>query len=66
MHSHFANYIETVSESEIGKILIRKEEYEHFFKYYSLKRYQFYIEWINKFGFEKATLKLKEYMGYNL
>lgn len=66
VHSYFAPYIETASKSEISKILSKKEEYKRFFKYYSLKRYQFYIGWINEFGFETATLKLKEHMEYVL
>lgn len=64
VHSYFAPYIEIASQIEINKILSKKEEYEHFFEYYSLKRYQFYIGWINEFGFETATLKLKAYMEY--
>lgn len=63
VHFHFMNYIEMASEEETEKILKEKEKYEHFFKYYSSKRYQFYINWVNEMGIEAATWKLKEYMG---
>lgn len=63
VHYHFMSYIDIASEENIDKILQEKEQYEHFFKYYSSKRFQFYIEWIDELGIEKATWKLKEYIN---